>query len=303
MSICIMGGTKMKTIIWGAGKGSQRALEVCQALNWRITAVIDSDPRKTGRKIGEHIIQLPCILKDIDRETYIITASANPDMLESAQKYTDLIIDWNTLSILYRGAAQYPDYKTEKLEDKHIKNCRLLSDREILLEKLSGHYNKKFSFAEIGVAFGDFSRKVLDICSPSKLYLIDAWEGERYEKGLETVKTNLKDEIADGVVEIIRGYSSAALEELQDSSIDIVYIDTDHTYETTWEELLICARKVRADGFICGHDYTKYNPYSRMDYGVYDAVNRFCAEYNYEIYYLTMEVDGCHSYALKGLDR
>lgn len=289
----------MKVIIWGAGKGNRKALEVCEAFKWRIVTVVDSDPQKTGKEIGTNIIQQPYILKNIDRDTYIIIASASPDIFELAQKYTDLIIDWNTLCTLCRGAAQYPNYKTKNLENKNIKNCVLLRDREVLLEKLSRCYNNKFSFAEIGVAFGDFSRKILDICSPSKLYLIDAWEGERYGEGLDIVKTILKNEITKGDVEIRRGYSYTVLKEFQNNSIDIAYIDTDHTYETTWEELLVCMQKVKPDGFICGHDYTKYNCYSRMDYGVYDAVNRFCVEYNYEMCYLTMEQDGCHSYALR----
>ena len=83
------------------------------------------------------------------------------------------------------------------------------------------------------------------------------------------------------------------------SFLDIVYIDTDHTYETTWKELLICSKKVKVNGFICGHDYTKYNCFSRLDYGIYDAVNRFCVEYDYELCYLTMEKEGFHSYALR----
>lgn len=129
--------------------------------------------------------------------------------------------------------------------------------------------------------------------------MINAWERQRYSEGLKAVKDHFQNEINGGLVEIRKGFSNVILEKFNNESIDIAYIDTAHTYETTWEELLICRSKVKPDGFICGHDYTKYNSYSRMDYGIYDAVNRFCVEYGYEICYLTMERDELHSFALK----
>ncbi len=116
--------------------------------------------------------------------------------------------------------------------------------------------------------------------------------GKRYSIGLKVVESNLANQIKEG-------YSFETLKQFEDSFLDIVYIDTDHTYETTWKELLICSKKVKVNGFICGHDYTKYNCFSRLDYGIYDAVNRFCVEYDYELCYLTMEKEGFHSYALR----
>lgn len=80
---------------------------------------------------------------------------------------------------------------------------------------------------------------------------------------------------------------------------DVAYIDTVHDYETTWQELMLCKDKVKNDGYIAGHDYVKYNHQSRLDYGVYDAVNRFAVECGYEFIYITMEKEGLHSFCLR----
>lgn len=293
----------MKVIIWGAGKGCEKALVVCKRLNWEIVAIIDSDTQKAGMYIENVIVQNISILKYIDRDTYIVIANSCAEVFDMAQKYTNLIISWDILSILYRGSIQNPDYETLDLQDKNIENCKLLKNRDTLLTELMKNYDKEVIFAEVGVAFGDFSKKILEMCNPSILYLIDAWEGDRYGGGLEIVENYFQEEIKNGTVIIKKGFSNIVLEEFSDSSIDIVYIDTAHSYEITWEELCICRSKVKKDGFICGHDYTKYNSYSRMDYGVYDAVNRFCVEYDYEMCYLTMERDGLHSFALKKICR
>ena len=293
----------MKVIIWGAGRGCEYALAVCKELSWDIVAIVDSNLQKKGLKVSNWEIQDITMLNNIDDQTYIVIANAYPEVLELAKQYTNLIIEWKTLCTLYKGAAQYPNYETRELEEENLKHCRLVKDREAMLVELSTHYKETFNFAEVGVAYGDFSKNILQICKPGKLFLIDAWEGERYGYGLALIEDSFRSEINDGRIEIRRGYSNQVLKQFDNKSIDIVYIDTNHTYETTWEELLICNEKVKDNGFICGHDYTKFNPISRMDYGVYDAVNRFCVEYGYEIYYLTMEKEGLHSYALRKISK
>lgn len=59
-----------------------------------------------------------------------------------------------------------------KLAKKHIENARLLENRIGLLSTL----NKGGVVAEVGVASGDFSEQILNICQPKTLHLIDYWE-------------------------------------------------------------------------------------------------------------------------------
>jgi hypothetical protein len=61
------------------------------------------------------------------------------------------------------------------LERRHTADCELLPDRNMLLDLLP----KGGVAAEIGVAFGDYTREILARAAPSQLYLIDAWATER----------------------------------------------------------------------------------------------------------------------------
>ena len=53
--------------------------------------------------------------------------------------------------------------------EKHIEGCYLLPDKETILKKMK----TEWVAAEVGVQTGEFSRSIIDICSPSKLHLID----------------------------------------------------------------------------------------------------------------------------------
>lgn len=55
------------------------------------------------------------------------------------------------------------------LKKKHLKNCKVLSDRNVLLSCLP----KKGVVAEIGVDLGNFSKEILNISKVKKLVLID----------------------------------------------------------------------------------------------------------------------------------
>ena len=87
-----------------------------------------------------------------------------------------------------------------------------------------------------------------------------------------------------------------------ENSLDVVYIDTDHTYKTTMLELATAALAVKPSGLICGHDYTSIAYAGLRRYGVVEAVNTFCLEYNYEFLYLTSETNRHISFALKKRD-
>ena len=114
--------------------------------------------------------------------------------------------------------------------------------------------------AELGVDEGDFSQKILDTAKPELLYLIDTWGTSRYgETKAKKVNERFKNQIENGSLKILRGLSTEKLAEFDDASLDWVYIDTDHSYETTLQELRLAEKKVGPDGFICGHDFVDCN--------------------------------------------
>lgn len=203
---------------------------------------------------------------------------------------------------MLQSEKERPPYPEIQMNDENIQNCKLIKDRVTMLSCLVNE-SADWKMAEIGVAFGDFSEQILKICLPKKLYLIDCWDDKRFGAGAALVREKFQQEIAEGRVEIRQGYSTEKLAEFADGELDWVYIDTVHDYETTKKELELCAEKVKAGGYICGHDYMKFNVYLRYDYGVYDAVNEFAVNNGWEFIYLTMEKHGLQSFCLRKIGK
>ena len=183
------------------------------------------------------------------------------------------------------------------LQEQHIANLKPLLNRNALLQALPANA----VVAEVGVAEGGFSQRILKFSSPSKLYLIDAWDAARYSGLHKTVTTKLKSEIENGQVEIRRGLSTTVLPTFDDNFFDWVFLDTDHTYETTRDELNICQHKVKVGGLICGHDYITGDWKMRNRYGVVEAVNEFCVTQGWEMVFVTHETHRHLSYAIRKL--
>jgi hypothetical protein len=186
--------------------------------------------------------------------------------------------------------------------ENRIANTKLLVDRTALLHRIP----KNLVACEVGVAFGDFSQLIMEICQPRKLFLIDSWNFQgRYDNtALNKVNEKFVEDIASGCVEIIRADSLGGMTQLADQSVDFLYLDTDHTYATTKKELAIAALKVKPDGFIAGHDYKSQGRFDAarkkfIKYGVIEAVQEFMVNDVYDLVFLTNEPHGYLSYALK----
>jgi hypothetical protein len=184
------------------------------------------------------------------------------------------------------------------LDEIHTRNCRVVPTRELMLERLP----RGGVVAEVGVALGDFTREIMARSAPKKLHLIDLWSSERYRAGLAKIKADFAAQISDGTVEINQGLSTDRLEQFADGYFDWLYIDTDHSYATTRQELDLAARKVAPGrGRIAGHDFTCGNPVTPVPYGVIEACNEFCVRRGWEYEYLTLESNGYFSFTLKKL--
>lgn len=122
--------------------------------------------------------------------------------------------------------------------------------------------------AEVGVWKGEFTKHLL-ARSPRELYLIDPWEYQvqfpgRWFSGKVAHSQSDMDEIADGVakrygtypgVHIVRNKSANAFPTFADGTFDFVYIDGNHEYEPTLQDLRNAWRTVKAGGSITGDDY------------------------------------------------
>lgn len=183
-----------------------------------------------------------------------------------------------------------------ELTPEHIRNLRILTDREAFLAVLPKHSY----VAEIGVARGDFSKRILEITKPKKLHLIDSWaHDDRYLDLGDFIKDRFQQEIKLGIVHVHRGISTEAMQKFESKIFDWVYIDTNHDYNTTTRELEICRTLVKSDGIIAGHDYVTYSWLGQNRFGVVEAVHEFCLKHYWEMIYLTHESHRHLSFAPK----
>ena len=151
--------------------------------------------------------------------------------------------------------------------------------------------------AELGVFHGDFSKEIIEVCCPSKLYLVDLFEGEvsRGDKDRENVIIDkdlskyydiLQDRYKNTPrVDVIKMDTVSFLETMP--VIDVVYIDSAHNYSQVFKELYksYCNSNIQ---YILGHDYDNEE--------VKRAVDTFCSDTDSHIDYLTL--DRCPSYLI-----
>ncbi|PXW81828.1 methyltransferase family protein [Ruegeria sp. P4] len=194
-----------------------------------------------------------------------------------------------------RVQTQIDNIPNYKLGKENIAGCQLVVDREELLKRLpSGGV-----VAELGVDQGGFSAAILEHNAPSQLHLVDIWGDARYHEGkAKGVFAKFSEELETGKVAITRALSLDAVDAFADETFDWIYIDTDHSYATTIAELRAWAPKVKANGFIAGHDYTMGNFATGYKYGVIEAVAEFCVQNGWKLSYLTADYNESNSFAI-----
>lgn len=155
--------------------------------------------------------------------------------------------------------------------------------------------------AEVGVLGGNHARGIVDTCMPSKMYMIDLWDGERIDYRIigktipssvslagdvsgktigdmlyESVRSKFSEEVAAGSVEMIRGDSVSAARAIKPESLDWVYIDAAHDHDGVARDLEAYYPKVKRGGVIAGHDFT----YRVSRGGVVSAVFAFMKDHS-----------------------
>ena len=173
--------------------------------------------------------------------------------------------------------------------------------------------------AEIGTFRGEFAQTLFKTFKPSKMYLVDPFttdtqmqSGDQdgnyvktydgttlYNTVMEAFKDQGISEDANAHVQLIQDFSTNITTQIPDKSLDLIYIDGDHSYNGVKADLQLARRLVKSGGWICGHDYemNKLKAHHHYDFGVKRAVDEFCAEYGYCIGAKMM--DGCVSYVIK----
>lgn len=127
--------------------------------------------------------------------------------------------------------------------------------------------------AEIGVWRGDTSHVLLRDRPTLFLYMVDIWRtvdpaseyrqtGDKMAR-LSLYEAKLNKEMATQVTEfaadrrqILQGESVTVAPQFADRSLDLVFIDAEHTYNAVRADIAAWLPKLKAGGILCGHDYS-----------------------------------------------
>lgn len=183
---------------------------------------------------------------------------------------------------------------TRALQERHIKNCNFLVNREKLLEYMP----KNSICAEVGLLRCEFSEIILSITKPKKLHLFDIEEGP-----IKIASKKFADRIANGLVETRLGDSSESIMAMPDQYFDWIYIDGDHNYAGVKKDLEAARLKTKEDGLIVLNDYIYFAPSDFVKYGVIEAVNEFCIQHDFEIIYFALQGRMYNDVALRKINR
>ena len=116
--------------------------------------------------------------------------------------------------------------------------------------------------AEIGVENGTYSEQLLKGNPHLKLYSIDPWKVNA-DYPYQTVQGEFDKSYGEACArlapfensQIIRKFSLDAVRDFDDNSLDFVYIDASHTFQSVTNDICEWLKKVRIGGIISGHDF------------------------------------------------
>jgi hypothetical protein len=221
--------------------------------------------------------------------------------LDGTKKHNeDLELPYPDLSKfeIYKNVLQHSVSNNLTTQKNINHTIKIFENRNLMIES----FPKNSVIAELGVFKGEFSKVIYDICKPSKLYLVDMFsgtvgsgdkDGENFQHAqLEDELVKIQDYFQDKNVDVLKSTTTDFLLSIEDESLDIVYIDADHSYRGVMTDLLLSWRKVKRNGLICGHDYVRdqYNHDAKI------AIDDFCKTLGLEIQMLTQ--DGCPSFCI-----
>ena len=148
--------------------------------------------------------------------------------------------------------------------------------------------------AEIGVRYGKYTIQFCKANPDLHMLAIDPWMAYRASivPGYNRYSTEKQESIYSKALEILAPYnvtvirkgSMDALADIEDRSLDFVYIDGDHTFDYIMLDIIHWARKVKVGGIMACHDY-QHGTWA----GVNMAIEAYTRAHHIDPWYVTKE--------------
>ena len=119
---------------------------------------------------------------------------------------------------------------------------------------------------ELGVQSGYYSKTILSHWkSCERYYLVDIWQQQENYMDGANVNNHQQESLFKGAQALLkpwqdkavflRKYTSQAVHDVPDNSVDFVYVDARHDYCGATEDIELYWPKLKAGGLMTGHDY------------------------------------------------
>ena len=115
-----------------------------------------------------------------------------------------------------------------------------------------------------------------------RLYCIDPyikyegnWRSNDYQ---EKAHQKARDRLSTFDVHWLVTTGTEASFHIMDESLDFVFIDGDHAFDSVMVDIILWAKKVTPGGIVAGHDY-----YQFKSGGVIEAVNAYCQAHEIDL--------------------
>lgn len=140
--------------------------------------------------------------------------------------------------------------------------------------------------AEVGVWKGEYAETLCSVNPGLRLLCVDPWsvqpdylEQKNHAEAMERAFERAQRRLGAYQVVFMRETSLAAAARVSDGSLDFVYIDGNHRYESVVQDIAAWSAKVRSGGIVAGHDFTtNLNKHIRVEEAVRDYVGLKCID-------------------------
>lgn len=174
-------------------------------------------------------------------------------------------------------------FETKRVTEPWFTNAKLAL--QYSADDLKAQIDRELVGVEVGAHLGNHCGRILKNLKIKNITLVDPWtayEGDadyflsqKFQD--ECYKTVIDKFSNDKRVKILKLTSREACKKFFNSTLDFVYIDGNHQYDSVIEDLNLWYPKVRYRGIIAGDDYKYKFP------GVIKAVNEFANMHNLHI--------------------
>ncbi len=144
--------------------------------------------------------------------------------------------------------------KVSQIEELSIKRFGVTTEEGRHLGWLASQVPDDGLIVEIGTLYGRSTSFMATGAKDSvRVYAIDCWEGVHYHRMIQAVEYFTKLDLMKKI-KIIKGYSTRVVKSFK-GSIDMLYIDADHAYESVKADYLAWFPFLKKGGIVAFHDH------------------------------------------------